>query len=64
MPTTSSHLLVLHRFGNVFQDYLLHRFSDWPVIPPHPPFALLEEGSAICFLQPSGTEHHDLSQLI
>lgn len=64
MPTTSSHLLVLHRFGNVFQDYLLHCFSrhwgeaDWPVVPPHPPFAFLEERSAICFLQPTGTSIH------
>ena len=56
MLTSRNHLLVLHMFGNSFQNYLLHFLSrDWGEagqsgVPQVLLLALLEENSGISFL--------------
>lgn len=69
MLTTPIHFLVLHVFGNVFQDYLpLHFLRDWCEVDQSVAFQflllVLLDHSDICFLPVLRNLHlHNLSKM-
>jgi len=71
MLTVPNHLLVLNKFGNGFQSYMLHHLlwdrgdTNQPVVVQILLLVLLDSKSDLTFFQSSGisTYHHDLFKL-